>query len=81
MVVAMARKKAPVERPADNREIVIVLKDSSEYRAWFDGLSEQTLIPGASIVRDALAMWAEARGLAPPPTGARRRSGRRRTEK
>lgn len=64
------------ERPPDDREIVIVLKDTPEYREWFDGLSEQTLIAGATIVRDALAAWAEARGLTAPPSGPRRRAGR-----
>lgn len=75
--VAMAKKKAaPAGGRADDREIVIVLKDSAEYRAWFDALSEQTLISGATIVRAALEDWAAARGLEPPPSPAVRKGGR-----
>lgn len=69
----MARKK---RRRTNGREIVIVLKDSAEYRDWFAGLSAATLIPGAAIVRDALARWAAERGLSAPPGGAFRRKGR-----
>lgn len=68
----MARKKTQT----NGRDTVIVLKDSEEYREWFAGLSEATLIPGATIVRDALAKWAADRGLPPPPSGPIRPKGR-----
>jgi hypothetical protein len=63
----MGRKRKPA-RP-DDRVAVIVLKDSAEYRDWVDGLSKATLIPVATIVRDALAKWAVDRGLPRPPSG------------
>lgn len=69
------RKSAP---PPDERVIVIALKDTPAYRAWFDMLSERTLIPAANVVRDALAKWAADRGLPPPPPSVGRR--RRRLE-
>lgn len=63
----MGRKRKPVK--PDERVAIVVLKDSVEYREWVDGLSKSTLIPVATIVRDALAKWAADRGLPPPPSG------------
>jgi hypothetical protein len=66
--------------PDDRRVAAVVLKDTPEYRDWLTGLSETTLIPVATIVRDALARWASDRGLPGPPTGptkSRRRIGDR----
>lgn len=63
----MGRKRKPTN--ADDRVAVIVLKDTPNYRDWVDGLSQVTLIPVATIVRDALARWAAERGLPPPPHG------------
>jgi hypothetical protein len=74
---AMAKKTKDAAPPPDDRVIVVVLKDSEEYRDWVDGLSESTLIPVATIVRDALTKWAEDRGLPAPPTSAVRRRRRR----
>ncbi len=72
LITMTAKNKKPTPR-LDDREIVIVLKDNRDYRLWFDGLSDATLIAGASIVRDALSKWAAARGLpAPPPSSGRR---------
>jgi hypothetical protein len=65
----MAKKK-DTERAPDTRQNIILLKGSGQYRNWFDSLSEATLIDGATIVRDALAMWASARGLPGPPEGS-----------
>jgi hypothetical protein len=73
----MARKKKDAPQPTDDRVIVVVLKDTEEYRDWVDGLSESTLIPVASIVRDALAKWAQERGLPSPPASAVRRRRRK----
>lgn len=57
----MAKKRAEKKpRTADERVAVIVLKGSPEYREWLAGVSRQTLIPIASIVRDALKKWAAA---------------------
>ncbi len=70
----MARKKP--RRKTNDRVAIIVLKDSYEYRHWFMGLTEATLIPASVIVRDALAKWAAERGLPPPPRGAVRLKGR-----
>ena len=61
------KRKIPV-RP-DDRVTAINLKDTAAYRDWLDGLSRSTLIPMATIVRDALAKWAADRGLPLPPSG------------
>jgi hypothetical protein len=69
----MARAKRKVEdEPVDRRVAAIVLKDTPEYRDWLTTLSESTLIPVATIVRDALARWARERGLPAPPAGPTR---------
>ncbi len=67
------RKKSPVAKGQDERVAVIVLKDTPEYRDWVASLTESTLIPTATIVRDALAKWAADRGLPAPPSGPSRR--------
>jgi hypothetical protein len=64
----MARKKAPAnETPKVVRLSVLNLKGSPEYRDWLAGISKESLIPAATIVRDALAKWAKARGYPAPP--------------
>jgi hypothetical protein len=63
----MAKKKAKPKEPTDERVAVIVLKGSPEYREWLNDISRETLIPVASIVRDALAKWAKQRGHEAPP--------------
>jgi hypothetical protein len=63
----MGRKRKAAQ--PDERVAVVVLKDTPAYRDWVDGLSRSTLIPVATIVRDALAKWAADRGLPPPPHG------------
>ena len=65
----MARKKPdkPAPAPSDDRVAVIVLKGTPEYREWLSIISKDSLIPVASIVRDALAKWAVSRGYGPPP--------------
>jgi hypothetical protein len=65
----MAKKKALVAKEAgkDERVAVIVLKGSHEYREWLNSMSKDSLIPVASIVRDAVAKWATQRGYATPP--------------
>jgi hypothetical protein len=70
------RKAAETPTPDDTRVAAVVLKDTPEYRDWLTGLSETTLIPVASIVRDALAKWAIDRGL-PGPPGSATKSQRR----
>src|SRR5690242_5067357 len=73
----MARPKRKATGAADDiRVAAVVLKDTVEYRDWLTGLSESTLIPVATIVRDALAKWAAERGL-PAPPGAAGKSQRR----
>jgi hypothetical protein len=67
----MARPKQRADNaPEDRRVAAIVLKDTVEYRDWLTGLSEATLIPVTTIVRDALAKWAADKGLPGPPAGA-----------
>lgn len=72
----MARKKPEPPKPADDRVVVITLKDTEDYRDWVDDLSRATLIPVATIVRDALAKWAADRGLPAPPEATVRRRRR-----
>lgn len=50
-----------------NRGAIVGLKGSAAYGEWLDGLSEETSITKATIVRLALRMWAESRGLPSPP--------------
>lgn len=67
-VAMMAKKKSPTAKPlADERVAVVVLKGSTEYRDWLNAVSNDTLIPVAAIVRDALSKWAKGRGHAAPP--------------
>lgn len=65
----MAKRKAPETKdaPKDDRVAVVVLKGSHEYRDWLNAISKDTLIPVASIVRDAVAKWAVQRGYPSPP--------------
>ena len=78
----MAKKKAasPTKKTAatesEGHIAAVVLKSSPEYRQWLLGISRDSLIPVASIVRDALAKWAESRGHSPPPRGVERRPAR-----
>jgi hypothetical protein len=60
-------RKAAAPEPSDERVAVIVLKGSPEYREWLSGISKESLIPVASIVRDALQQWAKGRGYSAPP--------------
>lgn len=71
--VLMTRpKKRAADNPDDLRVAAVVLKDTPEYRDWLTGLSAATLIPVATIVRDALAKWASEKGLSDPPSGPTR---------
>lgn len=64
----MAKRKAPKAKPVtDERVAVIVLKGTPAYREWLGGISRDSLIPIASIVRDAVAKWAKQRGYPSPP--------------
>ena len=58
-------KKKPV--PPDDRVAIIHLKGSPEYRDWLNAMSDDSLIPVTSIVRDALSKWAKQRGYPEPP--------------
>jgi hypothetical protein len=68
-LMASPKRKTP-DAPDDVRVAAIVLKDTPKYRDWLTGLSDATLIPVSTIVRDALAKWAADRGLPAPPSGA-----------
>jgi hypothetical protein len=60
-------KPAPPPAAAVERVPVLNLKGSPAYRDWLAAMSKQTMIPVASIVRDALGKWAESRGFPEPP--------------
>jgi hypothetical protein len=49
------------------RVSVIHLKGSQAFRRWLTKISEETLIPAASITRAALAKWAKDNGQPAPP--------------
>lgn len=57
--------KAPPQ--PDERVAIIHLKGSSEYAAWLEAAHRKTHIAKTSIVRLALAEWAERNGITPPP--------------
>jgi hypothetical protein len=64
----MAKKKATVKpKPGVERLSVLNLKGSPEYREWLSGVSKKSLVPVATIVRDAVSKWAVERGYGPPP--------------
>ncbi len=68
----MAKKKpepAPPEpeKSARAQRSVINLKGTDAYYEWLAGFSEKTHIPAATIVRLALAMYAESSGYVSPP--------------
>lgn len=58
-------KKAP--KTADVRKAVIHLKGTDEYIEWFDEVHATSRYPKATIVRWALAEWAERHGYRKPP--------------
>ena len=67
----MGKKKAPSKaggRVASAERISVYnLKGSPEYRDWLNEISGHTLINTSVIIRDALAKWANERGLPSPP--------------
>jgi hypothetical protein len=76
MIVAgvdlMARPKAkrtgkPQPDPAEERPTIINLKGSPEYVEWLDGIHKKTHLQKSTIIRLALAEWAERHGHPSPP--------------
>ena len=64
----MAKKKATVKtKPSTTRLSVLNLKGSPDYRDWLNEISDQSLIPVTSIMRNAVAKWAKERGYREPP--------------
>lgn len=64
----MGRKKVESPQPdAHGRVTVINLKGPQEDRDYVEELTRTTLIPAASIVRDAVAAWAKQKKLPAPP--------------
>lgn len=66
----MGRPKSGQKKPdpePDARRIIVHLKGSDAFAAWFDAVHRDTLIPKTSIVRQALKEWAEKRGRSAPP--------------
>jgi hypothetical protein len=66
-VMAKKKRAKPQGPAAEERVAVVVLKGSPDYRDWLNGISQDSLIPVAAIVRDALAKWAKQRGYSEPP--------------
>ena len=61
-----SKKKAESQAP-DERVAIIHLKGSPAYAAWLEAAHRKTHIAKASIVRVALAEWAERHGIESPP--------------
>jgi hypothetical protein len=55
------------ERPPDERQAIIHLKGTADYAYWLHRVHQETHIPKATIVRLALAEWAQRHGAPPPP--------------
>ena len=60
-----------VKNRVEERVAVIVLKDTPEYRTWLQNVSDDSMIPMATIARDAIRDWALSRGYPPPPARCR----------
>ena len=62
-------KKGQIKKASapDARVAIIHLKGTPAYAEWFDEANRKTRIPKTTIVRDAVADWAKARGLPQPP--------------
>ena len=63
----MAKKKPGPKPKKLVRLSVLNLKGSPEYHEWLTDLSKTTLVPTATIVRNAVSKWAGERGFRPPP--------------
>ncbi|WZP01250.1 hypothetical protein EP7_005679 (plasmid) [Isosphaeraceae bacterium EP7] len=60
-------KKGATDAPRDRRQAVIHLKGSAAYVDWLESIYRKTHLPKATIVRLAIAEWAERHGHAAPP--------------
>ncbi len=65
--VAMAKKKASVPPPPEERVTVLNMKGSPADRNYLRSLSRLTGVPAAEIARRGIAMWASQRGVLAPP--------------
>jgi hypothetical protein len=65
----MAKKKGADRKPGAGRVSVVHLLGPAEEREWLTLLHERTHIPKTTIVRLALAEWAERNGHPKPPKG------------
>lgn len=69
----MARPKGRPKQPAkaeaagDARVTIINLKGTQDQADWLDAIHRKTFIPKTTIVRLALAAWAEQNGHPPFP--------------
>jgi hypothetical protein len=67
MVRMKPKKRAGRPKSAKPFVPVLSITGTAEFREWFDQLSKKTLIPKRTLVRAALALWAETNGHALPP--------------
>ena len=65
----MAKKKAPSAKvePTDDRVVIVHLKGSPAYAEWLDNMNKRTHIAKATLVRVALADYAQRNGHPAPP--------------
>jgi hypothetical protein len=56
-----------VEPGRDDRVNAVIVRGSLEYAAWLTELHKKTRLQKSTIVRMALAEWAEKRGFTLPP--------------
>ncbi len=66
-VLDVAKAKAKQPQAADARVAIMHLKGSLEYAAWLERMHRKTHIGKTSMVRLALAEWAERNGHELPP--------------
>lgn len=64
------KQAAKAETPVDARVTIINLKGTQDQADWLDGLHRKTHIPKTTIVRLALAEWAERHGHLSFPSAA-----------
>jgi hypothetical protein len=62
-VATMAKKKAPLGDQADDRQIVISVKGSAEFRDWLNDLADHQRISAVKVIELALVEYARNHGF------------------
>jgi hypothetical protein len=69
MVVTMAKKKsAPKTEVGDDSRVVLMsVKGTEEFQAWFDELCDYLRLPKTVLFEHAVVAFAKAQGFPKPP--------------